>query len=70
MKPFSKKSRLWKVGLVCLIFGVVTVVAAIVGGEDSSAVLFNRDFPSAAQIVCGAAACALGVFFMLRREEK
>ena len=48
------------------------LVAAIIGGEDSSAVMFGSDFPVAAQIVACVVVGALGVLFMVRyaKEEK
>ena len=70
MNPFLKKPTLWKVGLIFLIFGIISIVAALVGGEDSSALLFGGEFPPAAQIVGGAAVAALGVFFLVRSRKE
>ena len=70
MNPFLKKPTLWKVGLIFLIFGIVSIVAALVGGEDSSALLFGGEFPPAAQIVGGAAVAALGMFFLVRSRKE
>jgi len=70
MKPFMKKPTPWKVGLICLFFAAVGTAAALIGGEDSSALIFPGPYPVASQIVCCAAVGALGVFFMIRSKKE